>query len=838
MSRFFADRLEQHGDRWALVPPDGPPLTYAALAAQADALAAGLGPGRRLVLVQAANAVEPIAAVLGALRAGHAVILAAGGAAADELVQRFQPAAIFADGAWSQRPLAPCHALHPELAVLLATSGSSGLPKLVRLSRGNLQANAESIRSFLGIGADARAVTTLPVHYSYGLSVLTTHLDAGASVVLTDRSVVDPAFLDLVAAQGVTSLAGVPHTYDLLERSGVLERLPPSVQTLTQAGGRLAPDAVARIAALSAARGIRFHVMYGQTEATARMAHLAPDLAMAHPDAIGTAIPGGRLALVDAAGAEIARAGVEGELVYAGPNVMLGYAEGVTDLAAPAMAPVLHTGDLATRDAAGLYRITGRLSRFVKLAGLRIGLDAVEQLLAKAGHPAAVAGNDCHLVVCPRGTACAAPDIVALIRQHYRLGPEHVVMLEGQDCPRLPSGKVDYPTILKQGAAARAAQDDAARPDVAAAFRWALGRQHVGPRDTFVSLGGDSLSYIQVATALEEVLGHLPEGWESMSVKRLERMALPARRLPHIDTDVVLRALAIIGVITTHSGRPFLMGGAATLMLLVGYNLARFKAPLLVQGRVADVLGAFVLRILLPYYVILLGWSAWTGTWDPAALLLASNFVGRFGTAMEAFWFLECLLQCLLLVGGLFLLPPVRALARAAPWGFAMGLFGLAVALRLGVPLVWNADHLWGRVPHMQLVTLALGWAVFASRTGPQKLVVAACAIALMPLTYGLERSQAWWLLLAVPLLLWLPRVPVPATLRPVLIAVAAASFWIYLTHVLPVHLFLHVWHWNDWLAIQVASLGLGVGTWWLVGRAVALRRRGPASLAAQADPL
>ena len=249
------------------------------------------------------------------------------------------------------------HELHPDLTLLLSTSGSTGSPKLVRLCAESLLANAESIVEALGIRATDVAATTLPLHYCYGLSVLHSHLLVGASLLLTERSVVDEEFWADVATHSVTTFPGVPHTYDLLERSGFADRDVPSLRYLTQAGGRMAPERVGELVALGRRKGFDLVVMYGQTEATARIAVLPPDLAEVAPGAIGRPVPGGRLSLRPVPGAEEGT----GELVYEGPNVMLGYAETPADLALGRTTDVLATGDLGRLRPDGLWEVVGRL---------------------------------------------------------------------------------------------------------------------------------------------------------------------------------------------------------------------------------------------------------------------------------------------------------------------------------------------------------------------------------------------------------------------------------------------------------------------------------------------
>src|SRR4051812_485910 len=322
----FVDRLADFGPATALVSADEV-VSYAELDARVEATLDRLGARRRLLLVHGRNTVESVVTYLAALRGAHPVILvdAARGEQLADLTARFDPDVTIGPDGWSQRRLASRHDLHPELRLLLSTSGSTGSPKLVRLSRTNLASNAAAIADYLGLGAGDRAITTLPLAYSYGLSVLHSHLQAGASVVLTEQSVLDPGLWSLARACEVTSFAAVPHTFALLERASARWYDVPSLRYVTCAGGRLDPAGVRRLTALGARHGWQLFVMYGQTEATARMASLDPAEAPAHPDCIGRPIPGGALR-VDRPDAD----GV-GELVYGGPNVMMGYADSAGD---------------------------------------------------------------------------------------------------------------------------------------------------------------------------------------------------------------------------------------------------------------------------------------------------------------------------------------------------------------------------------------------------------------------------------------------------------------------------------------------------------------------------
>ena len=203
-----------------------------------------------------------------------------------------------------------------------------------------------------------------------------------------------------------------------------------------------------RYARLAQQRGWRFFVMYGQTEASPRMAYVPPDLLIENPDCIGIAIPGGRLSLLDAKGREIMQQGVEGELIYEGPNVMLGYATSAQDLALGRQTQRLETGDMACLTRQGLFKITSRKSRFLKLFGLRIGLDELEQYLDQKGYRAVCGGSDVALVVLTLDNG-KAPVISQILRAKCELPASAIQVQEVDVFPQLPSGKVDYPAITR-----------------------------------------------------------------------------------------------------------------------------------------------------------------------------------------------------------------------------------------------------------------------------------------------------------------------------------------------------------------------------------------------------
>jgi acyl-CoA synthetase (AMP-forming)/AMP-acid ligase II len=329
--------------------------------------------------------------------------------------------------------------LHPDLAVLLTTSGTTGSRKLVRLSAANVASNAASIVEYLGLTPDERPITSLPLHYSFGLSVLNSHWMSGAAVVLSADSVLQPSFWEAVRTTGATSLAGVPFTYQMLERIGFRTMDVPSIRTLQQAGGALDRRLAQLYGEHMAACGGRFFVMYGQTEATARIAYVPPDRLAEKIGSAGIAIPNGRISIEGADGEDV------GEVVYEGPNVMLGYASERADLAVgDELGGVLRTGDLGFQDGEGYLFLVGRSKRIAKVFGLRVNLDEVEATLKEHGPVAVVGTDDAIWAFCGFGTEESLRQTASEMARGYRLHPSAIHLQRVEMIPTTGSGKTDY----------------------------------------------------------------------------------------------------------------------------------------------------------------------------------------------------------------------------------------------------------------------------------------------------------------------------------------------------------------------------------------------------------
>lgn len=302
--------------------------------------------------------------------------------------------------------------LNEELCILLTTSGSTGSPKFVRQSFKNVLSNAQSIVEYLELNETERPITTLPMNYTYGLSIINSHLLVGATLLVTDKGLMQKEFWNFFKEKEATSFGGVPYTYEMLDRLRFDRMKLPSLRYMTQAGGKLIPELHAKFAEYAENNHKKFIVMYGQCEATARMGYLPFDKAVEKCGSMGIAIPGGAFKLIDVNNDEITSPNVTGELVYTGPNVTMGYAECGADLIkGDERNGILQTGDMAQFDKDGFYYIVGRKKRFLKIYGNRVNLDEIDRLIkgAFAGIDCASAGVDDHMYLFVTDEKLAGP---------------------------------------------------------------------------------------------------------------------------------------------------------------------------------------------------------------------------------------------------------------------------------------------------------------------------------------------------------------------------------------------------------------------------------------------
>lgn len=456
---YFWENLASHNKTLCAVGEDS--LTYSGLVAAADHYFSLCN--RSISIIVCRRNIPTLLGYIGCLRHRVVPLLLPDGLSKDHLnkyILRYQPKYLWAreddiEAHWPCSVIASAfgyklfllrsveYDIADDLGLLLSTSGSTADPKLVRLSYKNIQSNANAITKSLNITGDHRPISLLPFYYSFGLSVVNTHLNNGATIIFTEHSMTQREFWEHARRYQLTSFYGVPFHFEILKKLNLKRLKISTLSLIAQAGGKLSQDLKDSFFQLSQELNFKFYAMYGQTEATARMTYLPPDMYCKKYASVGKVIPGGEIVIYSQ--------GINGigEIVYYGDNVSLGYALHYSDFSLPDQnRGKLKTGDLGYLDGDGFLHITGRKQRVVKIFGNRVNLDHVETLVKDIAIESVVIGEDDVIKVLTVSDQLMKIRDYILSETTINSRALHVQAID--EISRMPSGKIDYAYLIKR----------------------------------------------------------------------------------------------------------------------------------------------------------------------------------------------------------------------------------------------------------------------------------------------------------------------------------------------------------------------------------------------------
>lgn len=408
------------GDVVAAIDSNGQQLKYGEVRDFAQK-AKSLMPTRSLLFMLVENNVGGIAWVIGNISAGNVPLIL--NAHLDDglynsLFELYQPPFVCVPETLAEKynyeKVITCHGytlmktgnevcpMNEELSHLLPTSGSTGSPKLVRHKYANIEAAALNISTFFDLTEKDRPLMVLPLYYTMGLSMVFSHFYVGATVLITNLNMTDRNFWKFIKEERATSFTGVPYSFEILNMMRFFRMDLPDLKLLTQGGGRMPKELNLKFAEWCRDTGRLWIATYGQSECTARMAWLPAKWAVKKVGSIGHAVPNAELSLIDMDGNPITSPNIEGEMCYRGKNVTMGYARNREELLlGDERHGFIRTGDLAYFDNDGCYYIVGRMGRFLKLFGMRVGLDECERIVKGKfpGLECACVGTDAKMLV-------------------------------------------------------------------------------------------------------------------------------------------------------------------------------------------------------------------------------------------------------------------------------------------------------------------------------------------------------------------------------------------------------------------------------------------------------
>ncbi|HEY4078776.1 MAG TPA: acyl-CoA ligase (AMP-forming), exosortase A system-associated [Rhizomicrobium sp.] len=730
-----------------------------------------------------------------------------------------------------------------DIAAILYTSGSTGSPKGVVVTHRNLVAGAHSVAQYLGYEPADRILNLPPYSFDFGLNQLFSAFQAGVTAVLHNYIAPHDTMQTLIR-EGVTGVSGVPTVMIQLAAQDWPTEATRNVRYFSTTGGRM-PESAVRMLQEKLPRS-KIFLMYGLTESF-RSTFLPPDEINRRPNSIGKAIPNAEVLVVRPDGTPCAPH-EPGELVHKGVLVSLGYWNDPVRTAErfrpapgePSDEPhpeiAVWSGDTVTRDEDGFIYFVGRRDEMIKSSGYRISPTEVEEtvfssglvsLAAAVGVEDAQLGQAIVLFVVPKNGKSVDDD--AILRHCHTqmpayMVPKHVVVRES--LPVNANGKVDRKALAAQSMAEQPSSDATAAvpnrtfPNVLRAFfhrwiqellgllqmrkrkfanahevfAWAFAGRKIRPQDTFVSLEGDSLSYVSVSAGLEEMLGTLPANWENTAVTEFDRVRRGAFDGRSVRSDIFLRALTIMIIVLNHAHYLALEGGSAVLLMLSGFSFARFNWN--GNGRqFFRSVKQLMIRIAIPVWVMLGLVSLHRGEVVWSVVFFFDNWI----TPYERYWwppawFLEVLFQIFLIMLVLGLSGKVRSFGHNHKYAFGFVLLAASFAI-LCAMAVWHVRLIWSLAltPYL-LWIFAAGWLVAASRTRRQKtttslvLVAAVGAMIAISAVFTPAIRHVWmcncgFLVVGFALVLWVDRVTLPRHVTFAMTQLARSTLFVYVFH-------------------------------------------------------
>ena len=462
---------------------------------------------------------------------------------------------------------------------------------------------------------------------------------------------------------------------------------------------------------------------------------------------------------------------------------------------------------------------------------MRINLDDVEEFLDQAGHKVACLGDDNRLVAVAEGKADART-IRMLIGARHKVQPSHVTVLEVAGLPRSAAGKIDY-AALAELAEKKAPAKRAVRGGLREAMAVALSRKAVRDGDTFTTLGGDSLAFLEVYLALERQLGHVPARWETKTIVELEALAPRKENNMRVPFNLLVRLAAVAEVIGFHTHSWTIGGGAFVLLALAGYSMSQFQRANIADGRLGRIVATMFPRLLVAYFAVIIVYWIAKGGIDPLWLLALGNFAHEESTLIEPLWFIPAYLQVVLLFLGIVAIPAVRSALTSSPWRTGMALLGVAVALRAVSGFVTEDEIVLMRSPLSLMHLFLLGWCMQYADTHQRKAIVAGAATAIAFAFWHSTAGQSVFIALSCAAVLWIDSVTLPRRIGHAVTLIGSASFFIYIVHMLPTHALVWVFPLADYVTVLpvfavvlALSVALGVAAHVLVSKAVVAVRR------------
>jgi len=730
------------------------------------------------------------------------------------------------DASWMRRQWAAQTTAN--VALISFTSGTEGSPKGVILTHNNLADVVTRLNALMQVDDSICEYIGVPVYHSFGFGRCRAVATAGGKFFIPGSGF-NPAEIGVMLKTGeINAISAVPSLWRiLLANQDVIGSYGKRVRWIEIGSQYMSRQEKEALKSLFPRARIIQH--YGLTEAsrtTLLEIHEAEGEAL---ESVGQAF-----------GSVTVKITEEGRIAIRGEHVAQGYLIEGKETSLKDDQGWLLTNDLGSLEDGYLY-YKGRADDVINCGGIKVHPETLEaKIYASIGYSSGLAICRKQDPMRGEGFLVAVTEDLKVDQQQLRetvvqaiqeLGvnaANAVTVVEVDSLPKTATGKIQRKQLVDWYAQEFSQEDQSTditdstltnSSPVQATFCRVLKVRQIRPQDTFISLGGDSLSYVQLGMELERYLGYLPRNWEQIPLSELEKIVPQRRFSTTIEMNILLRALAISGVVLNHSGFHFIEGGAMLLLLIAGLNFSRFQGCALIQGQLKSILPLFK-HILIPYFVVAIAYQLWKQKLDLMVLLLLGDFQStqqQIENNIFFVWFIANLVQTIILFSIPFSIQAVRNFAKASPWRFGIVYLGVGVAAHILGPLLWDSSYTADQVPHMLFWLFALGWCIHFAKSRAEKIATTALILMTEPAFLGFEGLQIWWTLIGSVLLLWLPYVSIPTIIKSPIQMISAASYYIYLTVLIFITLITKLIGHDYPLITMSATLLGGVLTWAIV---------------------
>jgi acyl-CoA synthetase (AMP-forming)/AMP-acid ligase II/acyl carrier protein len=774
----------------------------------------------RITGIRQVNSVEFVKAAFGVYNSGDVLIILKQTEPGFGIRQERTPAP---GGGWLDIRQDVVHENRP--AQIVFTSGTEGASKAILLSHRALADVVVRLNRVMQLNETVREYVGVPVTYSFGFGRCRAVAAAGGRCFIPENGFNPAELARMLAADEINAVSAVPTLWrTLLTQPEILGGHGRKVKWIEIGSQYMSRAEKEKMKGLFPNAIIVQH--YGLTEASRTTLLDISETEGELLESVGKAC-----------GEVQVKISPDGLIMIRGPHVASGR------IVNGEITPIVDaegwytTGDYGRMEGEYLY-YGGRADDLINCGGIKVNPDALQERVGQRLH----AGNAiavCRIDDALRGDGFFVAVDASAVFDHRQIedvthaelqtlgvnARSSIRIQEVEAIPRTETGKVRRKDLAKlyrpvelqpSDPSASAQQSGTVRDLYASIFRIA----NISPRDTFRSLGGDSLNYVQMLMLLEKRFGSAPTGWDNLSIEQLESMESKktSALISWLDTSIFLRVAAILGVVATHSGGSVLGGGTLLLFALIGYNMARFKSVDLFHGKVWPWLRSYALVILIPYYLIAALDQGWARRFEADVWLLYANLMSAKISLTFPFWFVQVLLQCLLVIGVVFSVPRLRRHAASSPATFSFSLLAFLIAVRVIYPYFWDTRYLNHLVPLRFMAILWLGWCFYIAENPRQKLWMFVTGVGFALLDTKLAVTTGW-LVIGSLFLAFVPRVPVPAFTSRLFNDIGAATFYIFIFNGLIILLQRHIVAIDSVVIVFCISLLGSIAFWWLIER-------------------